>query len=110
MVVTRSSALSLQAKTGVPRGNQIVGWIVLSKRFLFCEHAFTNRLSNPIRVAIFASPTAEQSLFASIDGHLLDFRAHLHPSHHFIRRTILSRIFCHAHHLGATRAQHLCFL
>ncbi|KAH8659058.1 GPI ethanolamine phosphate transferase-like protein [Tricladium varicosporioides] len=29
MVVTRSSILSLQAKTGLPRGNQIVGWIVL---------------------------------------------------------------------------------
>lgn len=31
MVVTRSSALSLQAKQGLPRGNQIVGWLVLSK-------------------------------------------------------------------------------
>ncbi|SPO05063.1 probable protein MCD4, required for GPI anchor synthesis [Cephalotrichum gorgonifer] len=29
MVVTRSSALSLQAKQGLPRGNQVVGWIVL---------------------------------------------------------------------------------
>ncbi|KAK4238646.1 Phosphatidylinositolglycan class N-domain-containing protein [Achaetomium macrosporum] len=29
MVVTRSSALSLQAKQGLPRGNQIVGWVVL---------------------------------------------------------------------------------
>lgn len=30
-VVTRSSALSMQAKQGLPRGNQIVGWLVLSK-------------------------------------------------------------------------------
>ncbi|KAF4825264.1 GPI ethanolamine phosphate transferase 1 [Colletotrichum tropicale] len=29
IIVTRSSALSLQAKLGLPRGNQIVGWIVL---------------------------------------------------------------------------------
>ncbi|WYZ45459.1 hypothetical protein EsH8_VIII_000775 [Colletotrichum jinshuiense] len=29
IVVTRSSALSLQAKQGLPRGNQVVGWIVL---------------------------------------------------------------------------------
>ncbi|KAJ4389846.1 Glycosyl phosphatidyl inositol anchor synthesis [Gnomoniopsis smithogilvyi] len=29
MVVTRSSALSMQAKQGLPRGNQIVGWLVL---------------------------------------------------------------------------------
>ncbi len=29
MVITRSSALSLQAKQGLPRGNQIMGWVVL---------------------------------------------------------------------------------
>jgi GPI ethanolamine phosphate transferase 1 len=31
MLVTRSSALSLQAKQGLPRGNQIVGWLVLGR-------------------------------------------------------------------------------
>lgn len=31
MLVTRSSALSLQAKLGLPRGNQTVGWFVLGK-------------------------------------------------------------------------------
>ncbi|KAJ0289624.1 Glycosyl phosphatidyl inositol anchor synthesis [Colletotrichum noveboracense] len=34
IVVTRSSALSLQAKLGLPRGNQIVGWIVLGETIL----------------------------------------------------------------------------
>ncbi|KAM0438874.1 hypothetical protein ACHAPT_001635 [Fusarium lateritium] len=34
MIVTRSSALSLQAKLGLPRGNQVVGWIVLATSFL----------------------------------------------------------------------------
>ena len=29
MAITRSSALSLQAKQGLPRGNQIMGWVVL---------------------------------------------------------------------------------
>ncbi|KAI0405008.1 GPI ethanolamine phosphate transferase 1 [Xylaria palmicola] len=29
MIVTRSSALSMQAKQGLPRGNRIVGWLVL---------------------------------------------------------------------------------
>ncbi len=29
MIVTRSSTLSLQAKLGLPRGNQVVGWVVL---------------------------------------------------------------------------------
>lgn len=31
MVVTRSSSISLQAKRGLPLGNQVVGWLVLSK-------------------------------------------------------------------------------
>lgn len=30
MIVTRSSAMSIQAKIGLPLGNQVVGWIVLS--------------------------------------------------------------------------------
>jgi phosphatidylinositol glycan class N len=31
IIVTRSSALSLQAKQGLPLGNQILGWIVLGE-------------------------------------------------------------------------------
>ncbi|KAI0840843.1 GPI ethanolamine phosphate transferase 1 [Hypoxylon sp. FL0890] len=34
MIVTRDSALSLQAKAGLPRGNQAVGWLVLVVSFL----------------------------------------------------------------------------
>ncbi|KAK5998180.1 GPI ethanolamine phosphate transferase 1 [Cladobotryum mycophilum] len=34
MIVTRSSALSLQAKQGLPLGNQVTGWIVLVVSFL----------------------------------------------------------------------------
>ena len=30
MIVTRSSVASLQAKMGLPLGNQVVGWIILS--------------------------------------------------------------------------------
>lgn len=29
MLVTRSSALSIQAKLGLPPGNQVLGWVVL---------------------------------------------------------------------------------
>ena len=31
MIITRSSALSLQAKQGLPPGNQIMGWVVLGR-------------------------------------------------------------------------------
>ena len=31
MIVTRSSVSSLQAKRGLPFGNQVVGWIILGK-------------------------------------------------------------------------------
>ena len=31
ILVTRSSALSLQAKLGLPRGNQVLGWAVLGQ-------------------------------------------------------------------------------
>ena len=34
MLVTRSSALSVQAKQGVPRGNLVVGWLVFILSFL----------------------------------------------------------------------------
>jgi phosphatidylinositol glycan class N len=30
MIVTRSSVASIQAKRGLPVGNQVVGWVVLS--------------------------------------------------------------------------------
>lgn len=32
MIVTRSSIISLQAKRGLPLGNQIAGWIVLRRQ------------------------------------------------------------------------------
>lgn len=31
LIVTRSSVSSLQAKQGLPLGNQVVGWFVLGK-------------------------------------------------------------------------------
>ena len=34
MVVTRSSVVSLQAKQGLPIGNQVVGWLVLGKKLI----------------------------------------------------------------------------
>ena len=34
MIVTSSSAASLQAKCGLPMGNQVVGWLVLGISFI----------------------------------------------------------------------------
>lgn len=31
MIITRSSVISLQAKTGLPIFNQVLGWLVLGK-------------------------------------------------------------------------------
>ena len=33
MIVTRSSVASLQAKQGLPVGNQVVGWLILGRIF-----------------------------------------------------------------------------
>lgn len=41
MFVTRSSALSLQAKQGLPRGNQIVGWLVFGKSLPALHRQYT---------------------------------------------------------------------
>ena len=37
MVVTKSSVASLQAKRGLPFGNQVVGWAVLSMKRQFTQ-------------------------------------------------------------------------
>ena len=44
-VVTRSTVASLQAKRGLPKGNQVIGWTILG-RFLatFCKNLSTNWL------------------------------------------------------------------
>ena len=33
-IVTRSSIISLQAKRGLPKGNQVMGWLILGWYFL----------------------------------------------------------------------------
>lgn len=35
MIVTRSSVASLQARRGLPLGNQVMGWLVLGASLLF---------------------------------------------------------------------------
>ena len=40
MVVTKSSVTSIQAKQGLPLGNQVVGWIVLGTQ---CPYSYWTR-------------------------------------------------------------------
>jgi phosphatidylinositol glycan class N len=60
MIVTRSSAISLQAKLGLPRGNQIVGWFILSmgKLVLLKAHLLTDSSTTSAH-AIFAPVAAK---------------------------------------------------
>ena len=47
MVVTSSSASSLQAKQGLPLGNQVTGWMILSKSLSLSKSTILTRLSSP---------------------------------------------------------------
>ena len=45
-IVTRSSVMSLQAKRGLPKGNQVMGWIILGWCFLLATTILTVRKSH----------------------------------------------------------------
>lgn len=107
MIVTRSSALSIQSKMGLPRGNQIVGWIVLSKNALDIPLAPTDIASLSTNNAVLPSPATKQPLLAPLDGRLPHILTNICPSHHILRRTVLLRILRHLNNLGPSRAQHL---
>ena len=51
MIVTRSSSISLQAKRGLPLGNQVLGWLVLSRspvgKVRVHQHALTVEKLHP---------------------------------------------------------------
>ena len=70
MFVTRSSIASLQAKKGLPLGNQVIGWLILG-RFRWKLHA-----------AIFANKITVVSLS-------LPFMHGLRPNHHYLHRLII---------------------
>ena len=42
MIVTRSSVISLQSKQGLPFGNQVIGWMVLSTQTQSLPMNWTN--------------------------------------------------------------------
>jgi GPI ethanolamine phosphate transferase 1 len=70
MLVTRSSSLALQAKLGLPRGNQVVGWLVLRK-FRFSSNLGVH--ADPQLVVSLAMPLAYR----------------LEPNNHYLHRLMV---------------------
>lgn len=73
MVITRSSVSSLQAKRGLPLGNQVTGWIVLS-RFMFILDGHTRHLM------------LTRSTVTSLS---IPFLHSLQPNNHYIHRLVI---------------------
>lgn len=71
MIVTRSSVASLQAKTGLPLGNQVVGWTILSMQNI-CDSKAEKHTDN-ILVASLSIP----------------FLHSLQPNNHYLHRLVI---------------------
>lgn len=109
VVVTRSSVLSLQAKQGLPRGNQVVGWLVLSKSPKQKAGLQYPRLTSPLSCSHLTDDASgisiggEQQLLASTCRRFSYLRADLRHLHDLLRGTVLCRILDHASDLGEAR-------
>lgn len=111
MVVTRSSALSLQAKQGLPRGNQIVGWLVLGKSnpaILPGGDKLTPYDSYFAPDAGVVPVGAQQQLPAPARGDFTHLCAHLCHLHHLVRRAVLCRLLGDPSRMGETGVRGIC--
>lgn len=108
MLVTRSSVLSIQARLGLPRGNQIVGWIVLGmvSDTIFPWHLLMINSSAPTN-ALRPPPPTKQPLPPPPHGDLPHLLPHFRPPHHLLRRPLLPRLQHRPHNLGAPRTRSL---
>jgi len=80
MLVTRSSVVSLQAKLGLPRGNQIVGWLILGMKLQRLKHLrLLTKYSTTLAHAFPAPYPTQQPLPPSTNGDILDIFANLCP-------------------------------
>lgn len=62
MIVTRSSAASLQAKTGLPMGNQVVGWTILSRLKMCFSMAGLILTAVQLHLSAYPSSTASNQI------------------------------------------------
>ncbi|KAI4198874.1 MAG: hypothetical protein LQ350_005023 [Teloschistes chrysophthalmus] len=74
MVVTRSSVASLQAKRGLPLGNQVIGWLVLSME--------------PHCPACFSDLNKADSI-KSVTSLAVPFLHSLQPNNHYLHRLVV---------------------
>ena len=110
MIVTSSSVASLQAKRGLPIGNQVVGWLVLSTLFInspsasYCLHDLTSCFTHG---AFPPQLTTKEPLSPPFSHYLPHLLPSLHHTHNLVRRPLLLRLLRSPRHLGAFRTPHL---
>ena len=110
MIVTSSSAASLQAKRGLPIGNQVVGWLVLSTSFMsspsasYCLPDLTSCFTHG---AFPPQLTTQKPLSPPSSHYLPHFLPRLHHPHNLLRRPLLLRLLRSPCHLGAFRTPRL---
>ena len=113
MLVTRSSIASLQAKHGLPFGNQVMGWIVLGMgRWTSVSRSSTTDLCHsrfaPDPIPTWSEP---QQPLPSPSGHyFLDILPDIHHSHNLLRGSVLFRLLCDSRHMGEVGTPHLYIL
>lgn len=86
MLVTRSSALSLQAKEGLPPGNQIVGWIVLG----MCPLPFAAWRKDFLR----ETARSEANKGRTVVSLLMPLTYRLQPNTHYMHRLVVIFLTC----------------
>ncbi len=85
MIITRSSALSLQAKKGLPPGNRALGWIVLGK--ILFPISFFHLESSRIR-------QAESTNCLAVASFLMPLAYRLQPNNHHAHRLLMVFLTC----------------
>ena len=110
MVVTSSSVASLQAKQGLPIGNQVVGWLVLSMSFMssvsasYCSPDLTSCFTHG---AFPPQLTTKEPLSPPSSHYLPHLLPYLHHPYNLLRRPLLLRLLRSPCHLGSFRTPHL---